>query len=210
MKLDSIFLYSFVLTLKLLRLYTLWWRPKWMDGSSIKMYYYMIMEWLTLVTIYELLLRTILIGKSKALLWYARIILLLTPPPPLYISAARVNTDIEGTKSLEAILNNCHVAINQTSRIQKMCSSHFCDKQRPYDWTHGNIGCGCWGVTGMGGSNILLMNTVDDSYGVGVQFLFVKFHRHVLKNFSWQVQYLQTHLRQPWKNHNQVMLLKTN
>ena len=32
--------------------------------------------------------------------------------PPIYLSAARVNTDIEGTKSLADILNNCHVAIN--------------------------------------------------------------------------------------------------
>ena len=48
--------------------------------------------------------------------------------PPLYLSAARVNTYIEGTKSLVAILNNFHVDINRTSPIQTTCSSHFCDK----------------------------------------------------------------------------------
>ena len=58
--------------------------------------------------------------------------------PPLYLSSARVNTDIEGTESLAAILNYCHVAINQTSPIQTTCYSHFCDKRRPRDWTHGN------------------------------------------------------------------------
>ena len=45
--------------------------------------------------------------------------------PPLYLSSARVNTYIEGTKSLAAILNNCHLDINQTSPIQTTCSSHF-------------------------------------------------------------------------------------
>ena len=45
--------------------------------------------------------------------------------PPLYLSAASVNTDIEGIKSLAAILNNCHLAINRTSPIQTTCSSNF-------------------------------------------------------------------------------------
>ena len=49
--------------------------------------------------------------------------------PPLYLSAARVITDIEGTKSLAEILNNCHVDIHQTSPIQTTRSSHFYDKQ---------------------------------------------------------------------------------
>ena len=49
--------------------------------------------------------------------------------PPLYLSAARVNTDMEGTKSLAAILNNCHGAINRTSPIQTTCSNHFYNKQ---------------------------------------------------------------------------------
>ena len=89
--------------------------------------------------------------------------------PPIYLSAARVNTDMEGTKSLTAILNNCHVAINQTSPIQTTCSSNFCDKQQPHDWTRGNRGCGCWGVTGLICSNIALMHTVVASDGVGVQ-----------------------------------------
>ena len=87
---------------------------------------------------------------------------------PLYLSAARVITDIEGTKSLAEILNNCHVDIHQTSPIQTTCSRNFCDKQRPCDWTHGNLGCSCWVVIGLGGLNIALMHTVVDSDGVGV------------------------------------------
>ena len=104
--------------------------------------------------------------------------------PPLYLSAARVNTDIEGTKSLAHILNSCHVATNQNSPIQTTCSSHFGDKQRPHDWTHGNRGFGCWGVTGLGGSNIALMRTVVASDGVCVQFLCGNFHRHALTKIS--------------------------
>ena len=95
--------------------------------------------------------------------------------PPLYISAYRVNTYIEGTKSLADILNNCHVAINQTSQIQTTCSSHFCDKQQPHYWNHGNRGCGCWGVTGLGVLNIALMHKCFASDGVRVQVFMRKF-----------------------------------
>ena len=58
--------------------------------------------------------------------------------PHIYLSASCVNTDIEGTKSLAAIFNNFHVDINRTLPIQTMCSSHFCDKQRPHDWNNVN------------------------------------------------------------------------
>ena len=89
--------------------------------------------------------------------------------PPLYISAYRVNTYIEGTKSLADILNNCHVDINQTSPIQITCSRHFYDKQRARDWTNGNRGCSCWGVSCLGGLNIALTLKFVASDGVGVQ-----------------------------------------
>ena len=50
-----------------------------------------------------------------------------------------------------------------------MCSSHFCSKQQPHDWTHVNLGCGCWVVTSVVGSNIALIHTVFSSDVVGVQ-----------------------------------------
>ena len=56
-----------------------------------------------------------------------------------------------------------------------MCSSHFCDKQQPHDWNNKNQGCGRWGVTGLGGSNITLMHTVVASDGVGVKVFMRKF-----------------------------------
>ena len=56
-----------------------------------------------------------------------------------------------------------------------MCSSHFCDKQQPHDWNNKNQGCGRWGVTGLGGSNITLMHTVVASDGVSVKVFMPKF-----------------------------------
>ena len=45
--------------------------------------------------------------------------------------------------------------------MQTTCSGKHCDKQRPMDWANStDRGCGCWGTSNLGTSNIALMHNI--------------------------------------------------
>ena len=80
---------------------------------------------------------------------------------PSIINSIAVNNYIEGNQSGVAVLKNTEIFIRRTTPIQTSCSGKHCDKQRPTDWAFTvNRGCGCWGTTSLGTSNIALMHNI--------------------------------------------------
>ena len=76
---------------------------------------------------------------------------------PSIINSIAVNNYIEGNQSGVAVLKNTEIFIRRTTPIQTSCLGKHCDKQRPTDWAFTvNRGCGCWGTTSLGTSNIPL------------------------------------------------------
>mmetsp|Transcript_16587 Transcript_16587/g.18921 ORF Transcript_16587/g.18921 Transcript_16587/m.18921 type:complete len:375 (+) Transcript_16587:144-1268(+) len=71
-----------------------------------------------------------------------------------------IGINTETNESFAGIWNGSMLRITRTTPISTTCSSHLCDKQRPRDWTFSNRGCGCYTITGLGGSNLALDNTV--------------------------------------------------
>ena len=118
---------------------------------------------------------------------------------PNHYATVPTNTEIQGSQSLVAVWNNATLSINRTTPIQTTCSGNFCDKQRPHDWTHVNCGCGCWGVTGMGGSNIAFMHTVLARNGIHENLL--------MRNFS-STKFNQLFLRSPIATNTHIAALE--
>lgn len=81
--------------------------------------------------------------------------------PPSVVNYIVVNTYIESNMSGVAVLKNAQLSVRRTTPIQTTCSGKHCDKQRPTDWAFtANRGCGCWGTTSLGTSNIALMHNI--------------------------------------------------
>lgn len=57
-----------------------------------------------------------------------------------------------------AILNGVDISIHRTQAIQTKCTGKHCDRQRPQQLL--NQGCGCWGTSGIGITNLALLHTV--------------------------------------------------
>ena len=81
--------------------------------------------------------------------------------PSIYDSYP-VNFDIEGNGSGVAVLNGANVSVARTFVTQTTCTGKHCDRQRVHEVL--NQGCGCWGTSGIGISNLALVHTivVDD------------------------------------------------
>ena len=85
---------------------------------------------------------------------------------PAEVHLIILNSYIEANQSGVAILNDAILTITRTTPIQTTCTGKHCDKQRPLDWTNTpNRGCGCWGTTSIGTSNIALMHNLRVEYG---------------------------------------------
>ena len=80
---------------------------------------------------------------------------------PEHIPAVTINSYIQGNASSVAVLRGAMLRVTRTTPIQTTCTGKHCDKQRPMDWTNTtNRGCGCWGTTSLGTSNIALMHNI--------------------------------------------------
>ena len=80
---------------------------------------------------------------------------------PANVPAIVVNSYIQGNNSAVAILRGAILHVTRTTPIQITCTGKHCDKQRPLDWTNTvNRGCGCWGTTSLGTSNIAFMHNI--------------------------------------------------
>ena len=91
---------------------------------------------------------------------------------PSDVSKVRIDNALEGNRMKAAVWNLADVTIRRTAPIQTKCSGYHCDKQRPQDWTHSNTrGCGCWGSTELGGTNIALMHTIFAKLGDKMIFM---------------------------------------
>ena len=77
---------------------------------------------------------------------------------PLTYPEVLINNNIEGNKSGIAILNNATLNILRTQASQTKCTGKHCDRQRPHELL--NQGCGCWGTSGIGITNLALLHTV--------------------------------------------------
>ena len=77
---------------------------------------------------------------------------------PSYFPSYDIVNTIQGNESGVAVLNNADIDIVRTVTIQTTCTGKHCDRQRPIELI--NQGCGCWGTTGIGISNLALMHTV--------------------------------------------------
>ena len=73
-----------------------------------------------------------------------------------------INNDIEGNKYGVAILNNTALVIHRTQAMQKKCTGKKYDGQIPHEIL--NQGCGCWGTSGIGITNLALLHTVVVNY----------------------------------------------
>lgn len=87
---------------------------------------------------------------------------------PSDLMSIPINTYIQANQASFAILKNVNVEVRRTTPIQTTCSGKHCDKQRPMDWSNTvNRGCGCWGTSNLGTSNIALMHNliIEDNLG---------------------------------------------
>ena len=81
------------------------------------------------------------------------------------LPAIPINNNIEGSNTGVAVLTNAEVEVRSTTPIQTTCSGKHCDKQRPLEWCFKtNRGCGCWGTSSLGTSNIAFMLHLKVSY----------------------------------------------
>ena len=77
---------------------------------------------------------------------------------PIYI----INNDIEGNKYGVSILNHTTLCIHRNQVIQTKCIVRYCDCQIPHEMM--NQGCGCWGTSGIGITNLYLLNNIVVDY----------------------------------------------
>ena len=73
-----------------------------------------------------------------------------------------INNYIADNKSGFAILNNTPLGIHRNQAMQKKCTGKHFDRQRPHEIL--NQGCGCWGTSGTGITNLDLLHTVVVDY----------------------------------------------
>jgi hypothetical protein len=102
---------------------------------------------------------------------------------PIDLHSISINTYIQANQSSVALLKYCDVEVRRTTPIQTTCSGKHCDKQRPLDWCNNvNRGCGCWGTSTLGTSNIALMHNIvlNDNFNNRIRmnnFSSTKFNR---------------------------------
>lgn len=91
---------------------------------------------------------------------------------PQYVEAIPIVKNIPARNTGVAILKNVLVQVRRTAPTQTTCSGKHCDKARPMDWCFKtNQGCGCYGTSSLGTSNIAQMHHV-----------FVEHMNEVIKN----------------------------
>ena len=81
--------------------------------------------------------------------------------PPLLLYPIPIDYETMGNNSGVAVLSGVLVNVRRTTAIQTTCSGKHCDKQRPMDWARSTSqGCGCWGTSSLGTSNLALMHNI--------------------------------------------------
>ena len=84
---------------------------------------------------------------------------------PEYVPAIPIVKNIPSKNTGVAVLKNVIVQVRRTAPIQTTCSGKHCDKARPMDWCFKtNQGCGCYGTSSLGTSNISLVHHVFIHY----------------------------------------------
>ena len=80
---------------------------------------------------------------------------------PSNVPSIQLNKYIQANQTGVAILKSIIVDIRRTAPVQTTCSGKHCDKARPLDWCYKpNQGCGCYGTSSLGTSNIALVHHV--------------------------------------------------
>ena len=84
---------------------------------------------------------------------------------PIRVSTIIINSYIERNKSGVSVLNNVSIRVKRITPIETTCTGKHCDKQHPMSWIFKTTrGCGCYGTTNIGTSNIAIMLTIVIEY----------------------------------------------